>query len=266
MPATFSSVHIVLSESDYDELKSRLLQLFAHILSALVPLGTVHFQDLPPRLTSLTSELTTTGFVILSQLNEGAIVAQKPAGSREDSTPLSNGTPIALLRRSDRKSTKKAIWTLNSPSTPSIDSESLLTPADRERPIPTCAPVNGAPIRKKKACKNCTCGLAELLEEEASRDKVVVLDNPVDGAAVEIQSSEKDRLLAAAKNAPKATSSCGNCYLGDAFRCASCPYLGGFWWTTFFLFVFRWLDHGLTGLPAFKPGEKVEIDLGMDDI
>ena len=100
-----------------------------------------------------------------------------------------------------------------------------MTTADRARPIPTCEPVNSDAPRRKKACKNCTCGLAELEAEEAGSGKVVLLDT--DGA-VEVGAGdvERERLVAAAKAAPKATSSCGSCFLGDAFRCASCPYLG----------------------------------------
>ena len=205
--------------------------MLKQLLAGLEPLGTLHLQNLASALPTLPSDLTLAGFTVLTATKEGSLVAQKPAHSTGTSISLqTTSAPVAALplRRKvdpERKASKKALWTLSAPSTPSIDAESLLTAADRERPA-ACEPaVRGAP-RRKKACKNCTCGLAELEAEELARSKVVLLDGAQDGQTVEVSQSEKDRLLAAAAAAPKATSSCGNCYLGDAFRCSSCPYRG----------------------------------------
>ncbi|XP_062418799.1 anamorsin isoform X2 [Pungitius pungitius] len=92
-----------------------------------------------------------------------------------------------------------------------MDSDALLDEDDLKKPDPASlkAPTCGEGSAKKKACKNCTCGLAE---EQESKGKQKT-------------------------NLPK--SACGSCYLGDAFRCASCPY---------------------AGMPAFKPGEKIVLD------
>jgi len=250
VPSSFTSVHVVLSSEDYENLSQKLTELLRQLFASLEPLGTLHIQNLPPSFGTLPADIKVAGFTVLSStVEQGTMVAQKPAHSDVVST-MTNGTAGAIpLRRKldpERKASKKALWTLNSPSTPPINAESLLTDADRQRPIPTCEPVtNGAAPRRKKACKNCSCGLAELEAEELAQSKVVVLNGAEGGEAVEVSQSDKERLIAAAAAAPKATSSCGNCYLGDAFRCSSCPYLG---------------------LPAFKPGEKVEINLGMDDI
>ncbi|KAG5443956.1 Anamorsin [Clonorchis sinensis] len=94
-----------------------------------------------------------------------------------------------------------------------INTDSLLKPTDLAKPTPCGqATTNVAGQPKKRACKNCTCGLAE---EEAKAD--------AEGKSV---------------NSAAAKSSCGNCYLGDAFRCSTCPY---------------------RGLPPFKPGEQVKL-------
>lgn len=232
-PSAYASVHILLSATEYHTLLPNVSSLLSQILMGLTPLGTLHILNLTAGLLSFPSELTLAGFNVLSALPiEGTIIVQKPA---QPGTPfplkdkVEVPTSVPLPRRwidPERKSSKKALWTLSSPATPPIDPESLLTAADRERPIPTCEPVNVNGPRRKKACKGCTCGLAELEAEESQQSKVVILNGNVDGSAVEVAQSEKERLVNAARAAPKATSSCGSCFLGDAFRCASCPYLG----------------------------------------
>ena len=242
-PSTYSAIHIALSHQEYESLKDRLSSLFSHLLSSLIPSGTLHILHLNGALPNVESELTLSGFTILTSVQQGStMIAQKPSHAvgaslklrgKTTSTGASNTAQTASLpRRSQdlsRTKAKKALWTLSSPTTPSIDPESLLTAADREKPIPTCEPASRTGPRRKKACKGCTCGLAELEEEErkaSNANVVVLLDGPDGGSLAEVKLADREKLIAAAKLAPKATSSCGNCYLGDAFRCSSCPYLG----------------------------------------
>lgn len=97
-----------------------------------------------------------------------------------------------------------------------INTDDLLSEEDKKKPDPESLKASCGPA-KVKACANCSCGLAEELEKEA------------------LEAAAK----AARENSQNAKSSCGNCYLGDAFRCSGCPY---------------------KGMPAFKQGEKVTLD------
>ncbi|KAJ4730957.1 hypothetical protein LUZ62_018691 [Rhynchospora pubera] len=93
-----------------------------------------------------------------------------------------------------------------------IDEDSLLSEEDLKKPeLPLVGDCEVGSTRK--ACKNCTCGRAE------AEQKV-----------------EKLQLTAEQISNPQ--SACGNCGLGDAFRCGGCPY---------------------KGLPPFKLGEKVSF-------
>ncbi|KAM3508177.1 hypothetical protein MY11210_006839 [Beauveria gryllotalpidicola] len=113
-----------------------------------------------------------------------------------------------------------------------IDEETLMTEDDLKRPINIpleCQPKSG---KRRRACKDCSCGLAERLEAEDAAKR-----------------AETEKTLASFKLAAEdlaevdftvqgKVGSCGNCALGDAFRCDGCPYIG---------------------LPPFKPGEEVRL-------
>jgi hypothetical protein len=231
--------------------------------TSLTPLGTLHLLNISSSSASqpFISELVLAGFSVLSNTADQAtrtttIIAQKPAHSpgaslslnnKKKSAAISSSVTVSILQKKlgseDRQSAKKAIWTFASPTASTIDAEALLTPADRIRPVPTCEPaVNMNGPRRKKACKNCSCGLAELEQEELKLSKVVLLDGSENGQAVEVSQMEnRERLVNAANATPKATSSCGSCFLGDAFRCASCPYLG----ELFLFFQLYSFTHGI---------------------
>lgn len=172
----------------------------------------------------LISTLKLSGFVQpsepkISQLENESIqmveiICQKPGFE------VGAGARISI-KASAKKSVNKdvaKVWTLsaqdvNDDELDIIDSDALLEDEDLLRPDTgnlknECGPNSG----KRKACKNCTCGLAEDLGDKKS-------------------SSQKPF-----------KSACGNCSLGDAFRCGGCPYLG---------------------MPPFKPGEQVLLSKSM---
>ncbi|CAG8893702.1 unnamed protein product [Penicillium egyptiacum] len=113
-----------------------------------------------------------------------------------------------------------------------INEDTLLSEEDLTRPImppPECQPKTG---RRRRACKDCTCGLADKLEAEdkerrANADKELNVMKLDTGDLNELDFTVEGK-----------TGSCGSCALGDAFRCDGCPYMG---------------------LPAFKPGQEVQI-------
>ncbi|XP_014224437.1 anamorsin homolog [Trichogramma pretiosum] len=121
------------------------------------------------------------------------VIAEKPSFEIGSSVQLTSKKPAANVWKVDSNFDDDL-----------IDEDFLLDDEDFKKPIDSNLKVCST-TGKKKACKDCSCGLAEEL-----RGEKVATEQP--------------------------KSSCGSCYLGDAFRCASCPYLG---------------------MPAFKPGEKI---------
>ncbi|KAJ4145955.1 hypothetical protein LMH87_004786 [Akanthomyces muscarius] len=113
-----------------------------------------------------------------------------------------------------------------------IDEETLMTEEDLKRPINIPLECQPKPGKRRRACKDCSCGLAERLEAEdaarrAEADKTLAGFKLAADDLTEVDFTVQGKV-----------GSCGNCALGDAFRCDGCPYIG---------------------LPPFKPGEEVRL-------
>eukprot|EP00250_Pteridium_aquilinum_P006144 c16118_g1_i1 orf=233-1057(+) len=198
-----SSLDAVVCVSENPGLHSRAQ--FADLMKVLKPGGTVVVAG--PELQSVKAnverELLLAGF-INSQHCPGyaegviAVRAVKPTWETGMSFSLKK---TAIATSGSRGATAVKLPTFDADDEYDlIDEDSLLTEDDLKKPELPKADDCEVGKSGKKACKNCTCGRAEM----ESTGKVSLtpekLDNP--------------------------QSACGSCGLGDAFRCSTCPYKG----------------------------------------
>ncbi|WVW80770.1 Fe-S cluster assembly protein DRE2 [Kwoniella bestiolae CBS 10118] len=251
LPSPPLTIHLILP-----------LPLPTNLLSTIPP-STQLFIHLPPShsesdLTSLHSSLANQSFTPLLPTPSSNIIAYTspstpsvPVPTSVPSAPTNGARPLTLKRKGD-KALKAALWAIDSPLLED-GGKSLLTPEDKQRPECVFPESDGKKVKRRRACKDCTCGLKELEDQEEQQTQSAIreaqksfflegdddIPDVLRNATVGVEGVWPTEKRAEAKK----TSSCGSCYLGDAFRCGSCPYLG---------------------LPPFKPGEQVKLSIADD--
>jgi hypothetical protein len=175
----------------------------AQILSLLKPLGKLVVDTIPDREVgqTLALDLKIQGYLDIMAAKDPStgdrfVVGQKPAWNAGASAAVS--IPVKTAE------TKK--WKMDTDDLAEGDliDENDLLDKDFKAPAPSSGACGDTVAGKRRACKDCTCGLAE---QEAAGN-----------ATVNANATVEEKIVR--------SSACGNCSKGDAFRCAGCPFLG----------------------------------------
>ncbi|KAF7521083.1 hypothetical protein G7054_g12577 [Neopestalotiopsis clavispora] len=261
LPASTYDLIFVLTDADGTRSESTLLlnrDVFAKIVPSLKIGGKFQAQN---GTLGQGSESADAREAVLAGLVAGADGFTK-AEEEEEAVPLklsfgkskkrsAAGPPVATVTVSDTNGADKKLSMAPAVSKPAgvgfvnleddfdfgddddlIDEDTLLTEEDLNQTLAVpaeCVPKVG---KRRRACKDCTCGLAEKLAAEDAKKR-----EDADAALKSLKLGADD-LNELDFTVQGKVGSCGNCSLGDAFRCDGCPYLG---------------------MPAFKPGEEVRL-------
>eukprot|EP01125_Pyxidicula_operculata_P004827 TRINITY_DN17_c0_g1_i2.p1 TRINITY_DN17_c0_g1~~TRINITY_DN17_c0_g1_i2.p1 ORF type:complete len:282 (+),score=62.27 TRINITY_DN17_c0_g1_i2:74-919(+) len=216
-----SSLDIVISQSPSPT--DHTLNLFFEIFRVLRGDGAfICYEPIENRTfeisENLTRNLTVAGFVTPVIKSQGSLIE---ISCKKPEWETGTSQSIKIKKKPVKAKAAPVNWDVNMDDAGAdlMDESDLLDEKDKIKPnmdqiMADC----GAGKTGGKACKNCTCGRAEL---EANGGE-----------------APKRKLTLDMIENPGVDSSCGSCALGDAFRCAGCPY---------------------RGLPAFKPGEKITL-------
>eukprot|EP00428_Durinskia_dybowskii_P067786 CAMPEP_0170388440 /NCGR_PEP_ID=MMETSP0117_2-20130122/18085_1 /TAXON_ID=400756 /ORGANISM="Durinskia baltica, Strain CSIRO CS-38" /LENGTH=251 /DNA_ID=CAMNT_0010644361 /DNA_START=83 /DNA_END=838 /DNA_ORIENTATION=+ len=190
---SFDEIKIIGSIPDDD--------MQAHMLTLLKPLGKLVIENISDREAgqALAVDLKIQGFLDIMAAKdplsgERFVVCQKPAW---------NAGAAAAVNIPVNKTAEAKKWKMDTGDLADEDliDENDLLDKDFKAPSPSggCGEMVGG---KKRACKDCTCGLAEKDGDVATNTSGTIEEKVV------------------------RSSACGNCSKGDAFRCAGCPFLG----------------------------------------
>lgn len=254
LPANTYDTVLVLTDTDGSRRAEALQLLTRAVYTALVPSmkagAKLAAQDKP-------LDISEAMEAVLAGLVQTAGGFEKPNYEQASAVPLNFGSKKKTTPATGSSTTGLAASGITGNDSNAndddefINEDSLLDEEDLARPMmprmshhysslshsqftdlstaPECQPKTG---RRRRACKDCTCGLADRLEAEDKERRANADQN------LNVMKLNTDDLNELDFTVQGKTGSCGSCALGDAFRCAGCPYLG---------------------LPAFKPGQEVQI-------